>query len=89
MLIINFRNHKSNRQKKKIKTKRCPQNYSERLRIRKFRPAFKLDSFQSICKPSLIFTSNLELALAIILKERRLCSWKHAVLERKCIKTKT
>ena len=34
--------------------------------------AFKLGFLQSICKASLIFTSNLALALSVILKEREL-----------------
>ena len=44
--------------------------YSERARAKWFRCAFKLGFLQLICEASLIFKSNLELALSIILKER-------------------
>ena len=39
-----------------------------------------------MCKASLIFKSNLELDLSIILKERELYESKHAVVECKCLK---
>ena len=39
-----------------------------------------------MCKASLIFKSNLELALSIILKERELYESKHAVVECGCLK---
>ena len=42
-----------------------------------------------MCKASLIFKSNLELALSIILKERELYESKHAVVECKCLKYET
>ena len=42
--------------------------YSERVRAKWICCAFKLGFFQLICKASLIFKSNLELALSIILK---------------------
>ena len=41
---------------------------------------------QLICKASLIFKSNLELALSIILKERELYESKHVVVECRCLK---
>ena len=47
-------------------------NYSERMRAKEFCCTFKLDFLQLICKASLIFESNLELALSIILKQREL-----------------
>ena len=40
-----------------------------------------------MCKASLNFKSNLELALSIILKERELYELKHAVVDCKCLKT--
>ena len=51
------------------KTERSKGNrsYSERVRAKWFCCAFKL-----ICQASLIFKSNLELALSIILKQREL-----------------
>ena len=39
-----------------------------------------------MCEGSLIFKSNLELALSITLKERELYESKHAVVECKCLK---
>ena len=47
-------------------------SYSERVRAKWFCCAFKLGFLQLICKASLIFKSNLELALSITLKEREL-----------------
>ena len=48
--------------------------------------AFKLGFVQLMHRPSLIFKSNLELALSSILKERELYDTKHAVVEYKCLK---
>ena len=50
----------------KSKGKRC---YSERVRAKLFCSTFKLGLLQLICKASLIFKSNLDLALSIILKK--------------------
>ena len=47
---------------------------------------FKLGFAQLICKASLIFKSNLELHLSIILKERELYQSKHVVVECKYLK---
>ena len=61
-------------QKKKTKTEKNMggKNYCERMRAKLFFCAFKLGFLQLICKASLIFKSNLELPLSIILKEREL-----------------
>ena len=48
--------------------------------------AFKLGFLQLICKAFLIFKSNLELALSIYLKERKLYEWKHVAVECRCLK---
>ena len=48
--------------------------------------AFKLGFLQLICKASLIFKSNLELALSIILKQRELYESKHVSEECRCLK---
>ena len=48
--------------------------------------AFKLGFVQLMHRPSLIFKSNLELALSSILKERELYDTKHVVVEYKCLK---
>ena len=47
---------------------------------------FKLGFAQLICKASLIFNLNLELALSIILKERELYESKHVAVECRCLK---
>ena len=59
---------------KKTKTEQSKENrsYCERVRAKWFCCAFKLGFLQLICKASLIFKSNLELALSIILKQREL-----------------
>ena len=44
------------------------------MRAKGYFCAFKLDFFQLICKVSLTFKSNLELALSIILKQREYVS---------------
>ena len=55
---------------KQAKTERSNGNksYSERVRAKWFCCAFKLGFLQLICKASLIFKLNLELAVSIILK---------------------
>ena len=75
-------------QTKKTKTERSKENksYSERVRAKWFFCAFKLGFLQLICKASLMFKSNLELALSIILKQRELYESKHVTVECRCIK---
>ena len=60
--------------------------YSENVKAKRFYCAFKLGIIRLICKASLIFKSNLELALSIILKKRELYESKHVVVERRCLK---
>ena len=43
-------------------------------------------NLQLICKASLIFNSNLELALSIILKQGELYESKHVTVECECLK---
>ena len=56
-------------------------SYSERVRPKRSWCAFKLGFMQLICKASLIFKPNLELALSIILKKEKIiwvkacCGW--------------
>ena len=73
---------------KQTKTERIKGNrsYSERVRAKWLCRTFKLGFLQLMCKASLIFKSNLELALSIILKQRKLYESKHAVVECKCLK---
>ena len=56
-------------------------SYSERVRSKWFCCAFKLGFLQLICTASLIFKSNLELALSIILQERELYQSKQVVID--------
>ena len=60
------------------KTERSGAGYSESVRAEWFCCAFKLGFAQLICKVSLIFKSNLELALS---KDRELYEPKHVVVE--------
>ena len=70
---------KQNKIKNKGRQKRArgDRSYSERVRAKWFCCAFKLGLLQLICKTSIIFKSNLELALSIILKQRELYELKH------------
>ena len=60
--------------KKKTKTekKKGDKNYSKRVRAKWFCCVFKLGFLQLICKASLIFKSNLELALSITLEKKKI-----------------
>ena len=71
---------------KKTQTERSKgkRSYSERAKL--FCCAFKLGFLQLICKASLIFKSNLGLALSIILKQRELYELKHVAVECRCSK---
>ena len=73
---------------KQTKTERSKGNrsYSERVRAKLFCCAFKLGFLQLICKASLIFKSNLELVLPILLKQRELYESKHVAVECKYLK---
>ena len=70
---------KQNKIKNKGRQKRArgDRSYSERVRAKWFCCAFKLGLLQLICKTSIIFKSNLESALSIILKQRELYELKH------------
>ena len=59
---------KQQQQQQKTRTERSKGNrsYIERVRAKCFCCAFKLDFLELICKASLIFKSNLELALSVI-----------------------
>ena len=58
-------------QKKQTKTKKNKgdKSYKEKVRAKWFCCVFKLDFLKFICKASLIFKSNLDLALSIISKK--------------------
>ena len=74
------------KKKQRQKRTRGDKGYSERVRAKLFCCAFKLGFLRLICKASLIFKSNLELALSIILKQRELYETKHVAVECRCLK---
>ena len=89
MPIISVKDKENNRWRrnaKKIKQNNGNGNYSKRVRDKWFCWAFKLGFLQLICEGSLIFTSNLELALSVILKERELYESTHVAVECRCLK---
>ena len=88
MKTIDERELQKTTKEKQTKTERSKgnRNYSERVRAKWFSCAFKLGFLQLICKASLIFKSNLELALSIILKQRELYESKHVSEECRCLK---
>ena len=68
------KNKKKQKKKKKQRQKRTREDksYSERVRAKWFCCPFKLDFLRLMCKASLVFKLNLELALSVILKQREL-----------------
>ena len=58
------------RKNKDRKEERDDASYSESMRAKWFCCVFNLGFLKSMCKASLIFKSNLELALSTTLKER-------------------
>ena len=90
-MLMSVNGNGNNRWKKNVKQKqrqkgtRGDKGYSERVRAKWFCCAFKLGFLQLICKASLIFKSNLELALSIILKQRELYDSKDVVVECRCL----
>ena len=88
METIDEREMQKTTKEKQIKAERSKGNrsYSKRVRAKWFCCAFKLGFLQLICKASLIFKSNLELALSIILKQRELYKSNHVAEECRCLK---
>ena len=86
--IMNTVDERETAKQKQTKTERSKGNrsYSERVRAKLFCCAFKLGFLQLICKAFLIFKSNLELALSVILKQRELHESKHVAVECRCLK---
>ena len=77
---------KKTKKNKDRKKQRSSASYSESVRAKWFCCEFKLDFVQLKCKASLIFKSNLEFALSIILKEKELYKSEHVVVECRCLK---
>ena len=95
MPIISARGNENNRWKRNAKnpqkqTKTEKNNgdksYSERVRAKWLCCAFKVGFLQLTCQASLIFKSNLELALPIIQKEWELYESKQVAVECRCLK---
>ena len=63
---------KQPKKQKKTEKSKGDRSQSERVRVKWFCWTFKIGLLQLICKASLIFKSNLELSLSIILKQRQL-----------------
>ena len=78
------------KQNKQRKRERKEQGRTEAIvkewELNDFVVAFKLSFLQVICQDSLIFQSNLEFALSIILKQRELYESKHVAVECRCLK---
>ena len=88
MKTIDEKQMRENKKEKQTKAERSKGNrsYSERVRVEWFCCAFKLGFLQWICKASLIFKSNFEFALSIILKQWELYESKHVSQECRCLK---
>ena len=84
--IIKIMDEREMQQKKDRKEQRGDTSYSKSVRSKWFCCVLKLGFLQLICKASLIFKSNLKLALSIILKEKELHESKHVVVECRCLK---
>ena len=85
MKIIDERETKK-KQKQIQKRTRGDRSYRERVRVKRFSCALELGFLQWICKACLIFKSNLELALSIILKQSELYESKYVAVECRCLK---
>ena len=68
----NKKKQKQKKKKQRQKRTREDKSYSERVRAKWFCCAFKLDFLWLMCKASLVFKLDLELALSVILKQREL-----------------
>ena len=88
MKTIDEREMQNTTKETQAKTERSKGNrsYSKRGRAKWFSCVFKLGFLQLICKASLIFKSNLEFDLPIILKQRKLYESKHVAVECRCLK---
>ena len=88
IITIDERQIKKTTKGKQRKTEKGKGNksYSERAKAKWSRGAFKLGFLQLICKASLIFKSNLELPLSIILKQRELYESSYVAVECKYLK---
>ena len=77
---------KEKRKNNKKKRTREMEAIAKGWEINDFVESFKLGFLQLICEASLIFKSNLGLALSIILKETELHESKNVAVECRCLK---
>ena len=88
MKIVDEREmQKTTKTTQRQKRARGNRSYSESLRAKWFCCALMLGFLQWICKASLFFKSNLELALSIVLKQQEFYESKHVAVEYRCLKT--
>ena len=83
--IMKIKDERETQKKTKTEKNKGHRSYSERMRAKWFCCAFKLGFLQLLCKASLTFKSNLELALSNALKERELYESTHVALECRCL----
>ena len=74
-------NKQTNNKKRNTEEEKGDRSYSETVKAKWFCCTFKLGFLQLLCKTSLIFKSNLELALSIILKQVELYQSTYVVVE--------
>ena len=88
MKTINERETQKRIKEKQTKSDESKESrsYSERVRAKWICCALKLGFFHLICKTSLIFKSNWELALSVILKQWELYESKHVAVGCRCWK---
>ena len=84
--IMKIIDERETQTKTKTEKNKGDRSYSERVRTIWFCCEFKVGFLQLICKASLIFKSNLELALSVILKQRELYESKHVAVDCRCLK---
>ena len=86
MKTIDEREMEKTTKKNKDRKEQGEQKLNDWVRAKWFCCAFKLGFLPLICKASLIFKSNLELAVSIILKQRELYESKHVFVDCRCLK---
>ena len=85
-IIEEWQTQQEQQQKAKTEKNKGNGSYSESVRAKLFCHAFKVGFFQLIYQASLIFKSNLELALSNVLNEKEFYESKHVVLECRYLK---
>ena len=84
--ITKITDERETQKKKKKKKQGQKRSCSKRVGGKWFCCAFKLGFLQLICKASVIFKLNLELASSISLRQRELFEPKHVAVKCRCLK---